>query len=199
VFAVAVMACAAWLFLFVFLLIVPPPGPQRGGGPGGEPPAVISLLAGRLDKLGFGATLVDLAARGWFQVHAPGGQVPGASGQAGRPGAALCVVPAETPGGALTPFERRVAAHVALRAGAAGQVPAPALRDGFGGGEDEFMSSFKEEVDAEARRLGLTRARLTGRRIGLLCLLLSVPAGLVAAAVAAAHRRRAGTVIVRYH
>src|SRR5690348_10953880 len=107
VFAVAVMACAAWLFLFVVLLIIPPPpGPRRGGGPGGgrarqaapgsrqaadggqrtgpgggqalgagqgpggsgspgsggEPPAVISLLTGRLDKLGFGATLVDLAA-----------------------------------------------------------------------------------------------------------------------------------------
>ncbi len=50
------------------------------------------------------------------------------------------------------------------------------------------MSAFKEEVDAEARRLGLTRARLTARRIGLLCLLLIVPAALVAAAVAAAHR-----------
>src|SRR5690242_9729677 len=107
VFAVAVMACTAWLFLFVVLLIIPPPGPRRGGGPGGgrarqaadgsrqaadgsrqaadggqrtgpgggqalgagqgpggsgspgsggEPPAVISLLTGRLDKLGFGAT-----------------------------------------------------------------------------------------------------------------------------------------------
>src|SRR5262245_24723768 len=66
VFAVAVMACAAWLFLFVVLLIIPPPpGPRRGGGPGGgqgpggggsqgsggEPPAVVSLLTGRLDKL----------------------------------------------------------------------------------------------------------------------------------------------------
>jgi hypothetical protein len=48
---------------------------------------------------------------------------------------AMCVVPAETPGGALTPFERRVLAHVALRAGAAGQVPAPALSDGFEGGQ----------------------------------------------------------------
>src|SRR5690348_11458483 len=64
VFAVAVMACAAWLFLFVVLLTIPSlPGPRRGGGPGsgqglgggqgpgpggtqgsgGEPPAVISL------------------------------------------------------------------------------------------------------------------------------------------------------------
>jgi hypothetical protein len=87
----------------------------------------------------------------------------------------MCVVPAETPGGRLAPFERRVLAHVALRAGAAGRVPAPALSDGFEGGEADFMSAFTEEVDAEARRRGLTRARLSGRRIGLLCLLLFVP------------------------
>src|SRR5215831_1182117 len=80
-FPVAVMAGAGWLFLFVVLLIVPPsPGPLEGGGQGegrtrrppeaGDvPPAVVSLLAGRLDKLGFGATLVDLAARGWFEVR----------------------------------------------------------------------------------------------------------------------------------
>jgi hypothetical protein len=47
------------------------------------------------------------------------------------------------------------------------------------------MSAFKEEVDAEARRRGLTRARLSGRRIGLLCLLLFVP---VVTVPAAAHQ-----------
>ena len=189
-FPVAVMAGAGWLFLFVVLLIVPPsPGPHEGGGqgegrtarggrartpePGDVPPAVVSLLARRLDRSGFGATLVDLAARGWFEVRAPAG----AAGSARPEGPALCVVPAETPGGPLTPFERRVVAHVALRAGARGEVPAPALSDGFEGGETEFMSAFREEVDAEARRLGLTRSRLSGRRIGLLLLLLLVPAG----------------------
>src|SRR6185437_960732 len=189
-FPVAVMAGAGWLFLFVVLLIVPPsPGPHEGGGqgegrtarggrartpePGDVPPAVVSLLARRLDRSGFGATLVDLAARGWFEVLAPAG----AAGSARPEGPALCVVPAETPGGPLTPFERRVVAHVALRAGARGEVPAPALPDGFGGGETQFMSAFREEVDAEARRLGLTRSRLSGRRIGLLLLLLFVPAG----------------------
>ena len=154
---VAVVACAAWLFLFVMVLIVPPPpGPHRGGGLGGgrgqqagngdaaaagtEAPAVVSLLAGRLGKLGFGATLADLAARGWFQVRGPGG----------GSGPAMCVVAAQPPGGALAPFERRVVAHVALRAGASGQVPASALADGFEGGEDQFMKAFKEEVDADA-------------------------------------------------
>src|SRR5690242_9298215 len=82
-----------------------------------------------------------------------------------------------------------VVAHVVLRAGAAGQVPAPALSDGFEGGETDFMSAFKEEVDAEARRRGLTRPRLSGRRIGWLCLLLFVPAGTVPGAVAALHQR----------
>jgi hypothetical protein len=137
---VTAIASAGWLFLFVVLLIAPPsPGPRRGGSPGDgtdrgpdgdEPPAVVSLLAGKLDRTGFGATLVSLAARGWFQVRGPGGP-------------AMCVVPAETPGGALAPFERRVLAHVALRAGAAGQVPGPALSDGFEGGETAFMSAFK--------------------------------------------------------
>jgi hypothetical protein len=198
VFPVAAIAGAGWLFLLVVLLIVPPSlGPHEGGGqgegrtpregrtrrpePGDVPPAVVSLLARRLDRLGFGATLVDLAARGWFQVRAPA-RLPGSAGpmvpmgSAGPGGPALCVVPAETPGGPLTPFERRVVAHVGLRAGARGEVPAPALSDGFGGGETEFMSAFREEVDAEARCLGLTRSRLSGRRIGLLLLLLFIPA-----------------------
>ena len=132
-FPVAVMAGAGWLFLSSVLLIFPPsPGPHGGGGkvegrtarrgrtrtpePGDVPPAVVSLLARRLERSGFGATLVDLAARGWFEVRAPAG----AAGSAGPGGPALCVVPAETPGGRLTPFERRVVAHVALRAGARG-------------------------------------------------------------------------------
>jgi hypothetical protein len=203
---VTAIACAGWLFVFFVLLIVPPsPGPRRGGGPGDgrelgpdgdEPPAVISLLDGKLDRTGFGATLVGLAARGWFQVRRPGGgSGAGGPGGGGGPdpgwgpaGPAMCVVPTETPGGRLAPVERRVLAHVALRAGAAGQVPAPALSDGFEGGEADFMSAFREEVDAEARRRGLTRPRLSGRRIGLLCLLLFVPVATVPAAVAAAHQ-----------
>jgi hypothetical protein len=190
--------------LFILLLVVPlSSGPRRGAGleggtapmppPGGdEPPAVISLLIGKLDKLGFRVTLIDLAARGWFQVNGPTGQGPAASGGAWGPaGPAICVVPAETPAGPLAPFERRVVAHVALRAGARGEVPAPALSDGFEGGETDFMKAFREEVDADARQRGLTRPRLSGRRIGLLCALLLVPAGALLIAVAAAHRHGA--------
>jgi hypothetical protein len=115
---VTAIAVAGWLFLFVVLLIVPPsPGPLRGGGPDD----------GR--ELG------------------PDGDEPPAVISLLAGGPALCVVPAETPGGALA--------------------------DGFEGGEADFMSAFKEEVDAEARRRELTRARLSGRRIGLLCLCCS--------------------------
>ena len=103
----------------------------------------------------------------------------------------MCVVPAETPAGPLAPFERRVVAHVALRAGVRGEVPAPALSDGFEGGETDFMKAFREEVDADARQRGLTRSRLSGRRIGLLCSLLLIPAGALHIAVAAAHRHDA--------
>jgi hypothetical protein len=221
VFPVAAVAGAGWLLLFIVLLIAPPsPGPHEGGGPGGgggdgpgggpgggngpgggdgpggggaslspEPPAVVSLLAGRLAKLGFGATLIDLAARGWFEVRAPAG--PARQAGWGPAGPAMCVVPAETPGGPLAPFERRVVAHVALRAGGRGEVPAPALSDGFGGGETAFMSAFRDEVEAEARGRGLTRPRLSAGRIALLCLLLLIPAGVLLAAVAAAHKHAA--------
>lgn len=68
------MASAGWLFLLVVLLVAPPSsGPRRGGGPGDGPgrepggdeaPAVVSLLAGKLDRTGFGATLAGLAAQG---------------------------------------------------------------------------------------------------------------------------------------
>ncbi len=211
-FPVAAVGAAGWLLLFIVLLVVPPsPRPRRGAGlddgtapmlpsAGDEPPAVFSLLTGKLDKLGFRVTLIDLAARGWFRVSPPAGPAgQGAPGKGpagqdsawGPAGPAMCVVPAETPAGPLAPFERRLVAHVALRAGARGEVPAPALSDGFEGGETEFMKAFREEVDADARQRGLTRPRLSGRRIGLLCLLLLVPAGALLVAVAAAHRHGA--------
>ena len=199
-FPIAAAAGAAWLLLFSVLLVVPPSSrPRRGSlergtapmSPAGahEPPAVISLLTSKLDKLGFSVTLIDLAARGWFRLDGPTGPAPaGASGPAGP---AMCVVAAERPSGPLAPFERRVVAHVALRAGARGEVPAPALSDGFEGGETAFMKAFREEVDADARQRGLTRPRLSGRRIGLLCALLLIPAGALLIAVSAAHRHGA--------
>jgi hypothetical protein len=191
VFPVAAVAAVGWLLLFAVLLAVPPPSRPRLDGnrpeqalPGDEPPAVISLLAGQFDRCGFGVTLMDLAARGWFRFSGPAGP-PGPAGAWGPAGPVMCVVSAEKPPGPLTPFERRVVAHAALRAGARGEVPAPALSDGFEGGEAEFMKAFGDEVETDARQRGLTRSRLSPGRIALLCLLLLVPAGALLPAIEA--------------
>ena len=201
-FPVAVVTGVAWLFVFLGLLAAPPSSRSRGGaGPTDgsvEPPAVVSLLARRLGQDGFGATLLDLAARGWFRLTPPGptpsSTGPGPLGPTGTPGPAgpvMCVVPAEAPAERLAPYERRVVAHVAARAGARGTVPAPALSDGFEGGQAGFMKEFGEEVVADARERGLTRPRLSSGRIGLLCALLLVPAGSLLLALHHAHRGNA--------
>ena len=68
-FLVAAVTAAGWLLLLFVLLAWPPrdeggrPVPPSGVEP---PPAVVGLLARRLRQDGFGATLADLAARGWF-------------------------------------------------------------------------------------------------------------------------------------
>jgi hypothetical protein len=123
VFPVAAVAAVGWLLLFVVLLAVPPPSRPRLDGnppeqalPGDEPPAVVSLLAGQFDRCGFGVTLMDLAARGWFRFSGPAGPTgpAGPAGAWGPAGPVMCVVSAETPPGPLEPFERRVVAHAAM-------------------------------------------------------------------------------------
>jgi hypothetical protein len=185
VFAVAAATAAGWLLLFFVLLVLPPaaqPRRDERAVPGMEPPAVVSLLARRLERDGFGVTLADLAARGWFRLSG----TPGPAGPVMCP--VMCTVPAETPAEAIAPYERRVMAHVALRAGVRGEVPAPALSDSFEGGEPAWMRAFREEVTADTEQRGLTRPRLSGRRIGLLCLVLLVPAGTLALALTAARQ-----------
>ena len=184
-FPVAAATAAGWLFLFFVLLVLPPASQSRRderAAPGIEPPAVVSLLAKRLDRDGFGVTLADLAARGWFGLSG----TPGPGSPVMCP--VMCTVPAETPAEPLAPYERRVIAHVALRAGVRGEVPAPALSDSFEGGEAAFMKAFREEVTADTEQRGLRRPRLSGRRIGFLCLVLFVPAGALALALDAAHQ-----------
>jgi len=216
-FVVAGVTAAGWLLMFLILLAWPAPdedGTDEDGTlvPSRDaetPPAVVSLLAGRLRRDGYGATLADLAARGWFRLAPPGLPAGAAGGVAGWPGAAggpvsgpagpvMCVVPAEAPVEPLTPYERRVVVHVALRAGAAGQVPAPALADGFQGGEATFMSDFRGDVAADATSRGLTRHRLSGRRIALLCLTLAVPAAALGLALGARQRDAAAVSSVAW-
>jgi hypothetical protein len=166
--AVAAAIAAGWLLLFLVLLVLPPasqPRRDERAAPGIEPPAVVSLLAGRLDRDGFAVTLADLAARGWFRLN----------GTPDPAGPVMCVVPAETPAEPLAPYERRVMAHVGRRAGVRGEVPGPALSDSFEGGESAFMKAFREEVTADTEQRGLRRPRLSGRRIGLLYLAAADP------------------------
>ena len=188
-FPVAAATAAGWLVLFFLLLVLPPasqPRRDEGAVTGTEPPAVVSVLAGRLGRDGFGATLADLAARGWFRLSGTAGPAGPVTCPVMCP--VMCTVPAETPAEPLAPYELRVMAHVALRAGVRGEVPAPALSDGFEGGESAFMKDFRDEVIADTERRGLRRPRLSGRRIGLLCLVLLIPAGAAALALAGAHQ-----------
>jgi hypothetical protein len=62
------------------------------------------------------------------------------------------------------------------------------LSDSFEGGEPAWMRAFREEVTADTEQRGLTRPRLSGRRVGLLCLVLLVPAGTLALALTGAHQ-----------
>ena len=66
-FPVAATA-AGWPLLFFVLLALPPaaePRRDEGAAPTIEPPAVVSLLARRLDRDGFAVTLADLAPGAW--------------------------------------------------------------------------------------------------------------------------------------
>ena len=82
-FILAAATAAGWLALWAVLAVRPSSNPAHGVAPpagapvsGPESPAVVSLLAGRLSTLDYPATLLDLAARGWFRLEPrPDGQV----------------------------------------------------------------------------------------------------------------------------
>jgi hypothetical protein len=158
---------------------------KAGDGP--EPPALVSLLAGRLDSLGYPATLLDLAARGLFRLE----------GQAGGP--VMCVLGGNRLGIELTSYERQAFAHVVDRAGSRVDVPAAALSDGFAGpaagngavksAKDAFMDAFRNDVIEDSRRRGLTRRRLSESAGCLLWVAALVPAIACALALHASHSR----------
>jgi hypothetical protein len=148
-----------------------------------EPPAVVSLLAGRLERDGYPATLLDLAARGWIGLDETG------------PGGVMCHPATRRPDDpGLTAYERRALAHLELRAAGMGVVPGTALGSGFEDGEQEFGKVFRDEVRADARAHGLLRSRI-GRRT--LALLEIAGAGcMVLADVAIAQHHAAGDVVL---
>ncbi|HEY7015928.1 MAG TPA: hypothetical protein VH480_24390 [Streptosporangiaceae bacterium] len=164
-------ASAAWLaVLAVTALVTRPWRPATGPATlalRGEPPAVVSLLAGRLARDGYPATLLDLAARGWMGL-----------GEA-EPSRVMCRPSARPLDASLTGYERLALAHLEFRAAGVGAVPGTALDSGFEPGEDEFRERFAGEVRADARRRGLIRSR-----IGPGALVLLAAAGIPAAALA---------------
>jgi len=192
-----------WLVIFVMLTaasrtVRTPAGDDKPRTV--ESPAVVSLLAGKLDAYGYPATLLDLAARGWLRLEP-------------RPdGSAMCVIPPQRPQQQLTGYEQQVYAQVLSRAGNRSDVPAAALSDGFAGpvaagrvhtgsvqggraetdmksATDSFMAAFRKEVIADSRRRGLSRQRLSEAAGCLLWLAAAVPAVTGGFALHAAHVR----------
>jgi hypothetical protein len=125
--------------------------------PRDEPPAVVSLLAGRLNRDAYPATLLDLAARGWIGLDEAEPSRVMCRPAAGR---------ADDPG--LTSYERRALAHLEFRAAGTGAGPGTALDTGFEAGEDEFRKLFRDEVRADARGRGLLRSRIGRGTLALL-------------------------------
>jgi hypothetical protein len=159
----------------------------RAEGPrvavGEESPAVAGLLTNRLrlDRVTLPATVLDLAARGWYRFDE------------GGPDRVLCRTLRRWAHGVdrLAPYEQRVLDHVAGRMGPGGVAPASALLEDAA----NWWDAFEREVRAEARRLGLTRDRWPRGARSLYRLAALAPGGFAAAAVwQASHSRLAAAV-----
>src|SRR5262249_49907794 len=92
----------------------------RRGQPAGRAPG----------DTGYPATLLDLAARGWFRLAEP------------EPGRLMCLLPPHPPRQPLPPDEKRAARHRAGGAAGRGEVPASALAEGFADGQAAFSEAF---------------------------------------------------------
>jgi hypothetical protein len=160
-----------WLAIFVWALSGPRLGRVRSSrsvssrGARAFPATVMALVAGQSAADQFKVALLELAKRGWFRLTS--------SGSGPR---AVCVIPVEAPVEELTPYEDSAVRHLAKRVGTHTQIPADALADGFDGGEDHFLKSFRKSVIDQSRTHGLTRPTISLRRKVMLCLLALVPA-----------------------
>ena len=143
-----------------------------------EPPAIAALLYppdGKVPARAATATFLDLVARGVLRRE---------RGQQGRTnvGVAARSVPA------LRPYERMVYEHVAARARAAGgdMVPEELLHLGSSDYAGTWMTSFVDQVVADARGRGLVADRASPSVRLRLQLTLLIPAGLILAATKSA-------------
>ncbi len=162
--AVAAAAVALWLGLYGLILFatrvrtVPsaPSTPDLGHDP--HPPALVNLLATRWqpDEDGAEATLLDLAARGYFEIR-----------QGDADPAHSTIHLRDKHGEGLRPYEQRVL-HRVRAAAVGGVVPLPALTFRDRKQARGWRRRFRAEVVAHARSLGLSRRRFGSGQVALL-------------------------------
>ncbi|MFI1170471.1 DUF2207 family protein [Streptomyces melanogenes] len=155
-------------------------------GPEPESPAVVALLANRwrsVDRAA-AATLLDLAARGLLELRQPADDPAHSTVHLTGKDAAD-----------LTPYERRVLARVAERAGETG---APIGAIAFRGEEraKAWNGALRQEIVVEARRRGLSRTRFAPLLATALFMTLFAPGALFGvAAVSGGHGIRGALAV----
>ncbi|MFI6688518.1 DUF2207 family protein [Streptomyces sp. NPDC050485] len=181
-----------WLAAFGLALAATRNGTVEAGpatqefGPEPESPAVVALLANRwrsVDRAA-AATLLDLAARGLIEVRQP-------DADPARSTVHVTGKDAED----LTPYERRVLARVVERAGETG-APIGAIAFRAEERAKSWNSALRQEIVAEARLRGLSRARFAPLLVGALFVTLFGPGALfTVAAVSGGHGIRGALVV----
>lgn len=132
-----------------------------------ETPALVDLLTGgfEVDDDAMPATVVDLAARGWYTIDDIGGDR-----------IVLHLRRREPSGDSLTPYEARVLQHIRDHADG-GAVPAPVLTLGPQGVSQRWFRGFVREVTAHGRQLGLCRPRWDLAHTSALWILAAIGCG----------------------
>jgi Predicted membrane protein (DUF2207) len=165
----AAVGALLWLAAacFVYALRTPPKPPigRRTLDLGPEPPAVVNLLVHdwRVTDEAVPATLLDLAARRVVEIEERGPNV-------------FYVRLRQAPRSeALTPYERRVLAHLERRA-SDGVIPAQALTTGPELESGGWWQSFRTEVVSDAKARGLSRDALDSKVFTALIAASAIPA-----------------------
>jgi hypothetical protein len=188
VIAVAVLATAAWAALFGLVLLItrssfPEPTPATMDlGP--EPPAVVNLLANRWhrpDEDAAEATLLDLAGRRYYEIRQASDDPVHST---------IHINPQPPAGPDLLPFEQRLLTRIRAAA-VGGVVPLTALTFRDASQAKGWAKRFNAEVVAHARRLDLSRRRISKSQISMLSVAAAVPAVAIALALAMEIERNA--------
>jgi hypothetical protein len=132
-----------------------------------ETPALVDLLTGGfdVDDDAVPATVVDLAARRYLDIDELGGEVTLRPRRESAPSQ-------ET----LTPYERRVLAHVEQHT-VNGVAPAKVLTTGPEGVSERWFRSFTREVNRHGQSLGLCRRRFDLKHLAIAWAIVVVGGG----------------------